>query len=224
MSEPFFVLVRPQLAENIGAVARAMRNFGLARLRLVAPRDGWPNPKAVAAASGAGRLLEDARVFEETAAAAADFTHLYATTVRPRGFTKRVLAPEAAMREAAAVSTIAEMRASGLFRVMQPADRHGDGGDFADYIVVAEELGAGCPSTAWIYANVVLKSWMVGMYPREAQEDIWGKDPDTIVSSILRPTGRSKPVEGGDRLSGRWSYVSGVDHTQWTIIGSVVMR
>ncbi len=102
MSEPFFILVRPQMAENIGAAARAMRNFGLARMRLVAPRDGWPNPKAVASASGAGRLLEDARLFADTAAAAADLTHLYATTARPRGFTKRVLTPEEAMQEAKA--------------------------------------------------------------------------------------------------------------------------
>jgi alkylation response protein AidB-like acyl-CoA dehydrogenase len=130
-------------------------------------------------------------------------------------------APEAERRRVVPAETIAEMRASGLFRVMQPAAYRGDGGDFGDYIVIAEELGAGCPSTAWIYANVVLKSWMVGMYPRQAQDDIWGRDPDTIVSSILRPTGKSRPVEGGDRLSGIWSYVSGVDHTQWTIIGSM---
>ena len=130
-------------------------------------------------------------------------------------------APEAERLRMVQAETIAEMRASGLFSVMQPVAYRGQGGDFADYIVIAEELGAGCPSTAWIYANVVLKSWMVGMYPRQAQDDIWGRDPDTIVSSILRPTGKSKPVEGGDRLSGRWSYVSGVDHTQWTIIGSM---
>ena len=133
----------------------------------------------------------------------------------------RQRAPEAERQRVVPSETIADMRAAGLFRVMQPVGYRGDSGDFADYIVVAEELGAGCPSTAWIYANVVLKSWMVGMYPREAQDDIWGRDPDTIVSSILRPTGKSKPVAGGDRLNGRWSYVSGVDHTQWTIIGSM---
>lgn len=133
----------------------------------------------------------------------------------------RQRAPDAERQRMVPAETIAEMRAAGLFRVMQPAAYRGHGGEFADYIVIAEELGAGCPSTAWIYANVVLKSWMVGMYPREAQDDIWARDPDTIVSSILRPTGRSKPVPGGDRLSGKWSYVSGVDHTQWTIIGSM---
>ncbi len=89
------------MGENIGAAARALWNFGLARMRIVAPRDGWPNPKAVAMASGAGRLLEDARIFEDTAAAVADLQTLYATTARPRELTKRVLTPKAAMREAA---------------------------------------------------------------------------------------------------------------------------
>ncbi len=95
------VLVAPQMGENIGAAARAMWNFGLARMRIVAPRDGWPNPKAVAMASGAGRLLEDARIFDDTASAVADVQTLYATTARPRELTKRVLTPKAAMQEAA---------------------------------------------------------------------------------------------------------------------------
>ena len=98
---PVAILVEPQLGENIGAAARAMWNFGLDRMRIVAPRDGWPNPKAVAMASGAGRLLDEARIFDDTAAATQDLHVLYATTARPRELTKRVLTPEAAMREAA---------------------------------------------------------------------------------------------------------------------------
>jgi tRNA/rRNA methyltransferase len=97
---PAFVLVRPQLGENIGAAARAMWNFGLRGLRLVAPRDGWPNPAAVAMASGAGGLLDEARLFDTTAAAVADCGTVYATTARSREMTKRVLTPEAAMAEA----------------------------------------------------------------------------------------------------------------------------
>ena len=97
---PVFVLVRPQLGENIGAAARAMWNFGLRGLRLVAPRDGWPNPAAVAMASGAGGLLDEARLYATTAEAVADCATVYATTARPREMTKRVLTPEAAMAEA----------------------------------------------------------------------------------------------------------------------------
>ena len=100
--EPAFVLVRPQLAENIGAAARGMWNFGLSRLRLVAPRDGWPSARAVALASGAGRVLEAAGLFESLDAALADMTHVYATTGRARELTRRVIDPETAMAEARA--------------------------------------------------------------------------------------------------------------------------
>ena len=94
--KPIIVLVRPQLAENIGKAARAMLNFGLTELRLVTPRDGWPNPLAGPAASGADVVLAEARVFESTADAVADCSHVYATTVRKRGVTKPVVTPEAA--------------------------------------------------------------------------------------------------------------------------------
>jgi tRNA/rRNA methyltransferase len=96
--QPVIVLVRPQLGENIGKAARAMLNFGLTEMRLVSPRDGWPNPSAGPAASGADVVLAQARVFETVADAVADCAHVYATTVRKRGVTKPVLAPEAAAR------------------------------------------------------------------------------------------------------------------------------
>jgi tRNA/rRNA methyltransferase len=96
---PAIVLVRPQLGENIGKAARAMLNFGLADLRLVAPRDGWPNPAAGPAASGADLVLERARVFGTVADAVADCAHVYATTVRKRGLVVPVISPEQAGRE-----------------------------------------------------------------------------------------------------------------------------
>ena len=102
-SEPAFVLVAPQMGENIGAAARAMWNFGLERLRIVAPRDGWPNPKAVAMASGAGRLLDQAGLFATTAEAVADCHYVFATTARDRDLTKLVMTPERAMAHARAL-------------------------------------------------------------------------------------------------------------------------
>jgi len=93
---PVIVLVRPQLGENIGKAARAMLNFGLVEMRLVSPRDGWPNPSAGPAASGADIVLEKAEVFETVAEAVADCAHVYATTVRKRGVTKPVVTPEVA--------------------------------------------------------------------------------------------------------------------------------
>lgn len=96
--QPAFVLVRPQMGENIGAAARAMWNFGLDRMRIVAPRDGWPNPKAVAMASGAGRLLDEARLSADLPEALEDCSFVFATTARPRELIKPVYSPEAAMR------------------------------------------------------------------------------------------------------------------------------
>lgn len=90
------------MGENIGAAARAMLNFGVDRMRIVDPRDGWPNPAATAMASGAGRVLDAARVYDDVAGALADCTFVYATTARQRDLTKPVLSPEAAMQDAAA--------------------------------------------------------------------------------------------------------------------------
>lgn len=93
---PAIVLVRPQLGENIGQAARAMLNFGLTDLRLVAPRDGWPNPAAGPAASGADQVLADARVFVNVADAVADCGDVLATTVRRRELSLPAVKPEAA--------------------------------------------------------------------------------------------------------------------------------
>ena len=96
---PVIVLVRPQLGENIGKAARAMLNFGLTEMRLVTPRDGWPNPSAGPAAAGADIVLDRAQVFDSLADAVADCANIYATTVRKRGVTKPVVTPEEAARE-----------------------------------------------------------------------------------------------------------------------------
>ena len=102
MSDPAFILIEPQMGENIGAAARGMWNFGLRHMRITSPRDGWPNPKAVAMASGAGSLLDEAMVVGSTAEAVADINYLYATTARPREMTKTVFTPEGAARDMAA--------------------------------------------------------------------------------------------------------------------------
>ncbi len=93
---PAIILVRPQLGANIGACARAMLNFGLTDLRLVAPRDGWPNPDAGPSASGADQVLADAALFETVTDAVADLNLVYATTIRNRALTRPVATPNAA--------------------------------------------------------------------------------------------------------------------------------
>jgi tRNA/rRNA methyltransferase len=96
---PAVILVRPQLAENIGTTARAMLNCGLGDLRLVGPREDWLSPRAIAAASGADGVLRAARVFDDTRAAVADLQRLYATTGRNRFMVKPVVTPRRAAEE-----------------------------------------------------------------------------------------------------------------------------
>jgi tRNA/rRNA methyltransferase len=93
-NKPVIVLVRPQLGQNIGKAARAMLNFGLTEMRLVAPRDGWPNPDAGPAASGADFVLEEAQVFDTVEEAIADCSQVFASTVRRRDLIMPVLRPE----------------------------------------------------------------------------------------------------------------------------------
>ncbi len=96
---PAIILVRPQLGENIGAAARAMLNCGLTDLRIVKPRDGWPNPQAVRAASGADVVIDGARIYERTEDAVAGLARVFATTARPRDMVKTVMTPDAAAEE-----------------------------------------------------------------------------------------------------------------------------
>ncbi len=96
---PAVILVEPQLGENIGTSARAMLNCGLGDLRLVQPRDGWPNDKAISSASGADIVVNGARLFGSIADAMADLRHVYAATARNRHMVKRILTPDTAARE-----------------------------------------------------------------------------------------------------------------------------
>ena len=112
MSTPVVILNEPQLAENIGAVARVMANFGLSELRLVRPRDGWPQERAWASASGADWPLDNAKVFDRLEAAVADLRLVYATTARSRGTQLPVLTPREAAAELHAAD--AQGHATGL--------------------------------------------------------------------------------------------------------------
>lgn len=96
---PLVILIRPQMGENIGAVARAMSNFGLTEIRIVAPRDGWPNQKALEMAAGGKEIIESAKIYENFETATADITITYATTARPRDMIKRVISPSEAVQE-----------------------------------------------------------------------------------------------------------------------------
>ena len=117
---PVVILVEPQLGENIGTAARAMGNFGLTRLRLVKPRDGWPNVHAQRAASGADHVLNAVELFDTVEQAVADCTLLYATTARAHDQAKPVMAPEAAAAE-----TIAHINTGATAGILFGRERYG---------------------------------------------------------------------------------------------------
>ena len=96
--QPSIILVKPQMGENIGSAARAMLNFGLENMRVVAARDGWPSQSAVATASGAGRVLDQARHFSSFRDAVGDCHFVFATTARGRDLTKPIYDPKKAMK------------------------------------------------------------------------------------------------------------------------------
>ena len=96
MNAPAVILVHPQMGENIGAVARAMSNFGLSELRLIAPRDGWPNPKATGTAAAAEHILNDAKIYADFASSLEGIHVAFATTGRPRDMEKKVVTPSEA--------------------------------------------------------------------------------------------------------------------------------
>ncbi|MEM9434044.1 MAG: RNA methyltransferase [Pseudomonadota bacterium] len=102
--QPVMVLVQPQMGENIGFAARAMWNFGLEHMRLVHPRDGWPNTRATTTASGAAPVLDKLSVYGTTAEAVGDLDYVLATTARSRDLTKPVMTPERAMSHARALT------------------------------------------------------------------------------------------------------------------------
>ncbi|NQV82175.1 MAG: RNA methyltransferase [Rhodospirillales bacterium] len=115
LATPTVILVEPQLGENIGMAARAMLNCGLGDLRLVSPRDGWPNEDALAASAGAVQVIEAARVFKTTAEAIADLNFVLATTARHRDMTTRIVTPQQAAGEIHAALSKAGNRAGVLF-------------------------------------------------------------------------------------------------------------
>jgi len=121
--------------------------------------------------------------------------------------------------------TIADLRESGLLRMMQPARFGGAELSAEPVLEVMLELCRGCPSTAWVFVNLVTHSWNIGQFPLQAQEDVWAHDPDAVAATGLAfPCGRAIPVEGGYRLTGRWPFASGVDASSWMLVGAMVQR
>ena len=108
---------------------------------------------------------------------------------------------------------------AGLLSIMRPKRFGGLETDFRTKLEVSRELARGCGSTAWVTSLMNVCAWFVGLWPEQAQIDVWGDDPSNRVAGVLAPTSTATPVDGGFRVSGRWSYASGSAHAQWALVG-----
>jgi alkylation response protein AidB-like acyl-CoA dehydrogenase len=119
-------------------------------------------------------------------------------------------------------SSIDELKAAGLTRLLQPRSFGGQQGTYDTFIRITEELAYGCPSTAWVYSVFTEHMWVLASYPEATQFEVWGNDPTAVASSSLAPRAVAEPVSGGFRLGGKWSFSSGCDHAEWMIVGAFV--
>ena len=119
--------------------------------------------------------------------------------------------------------TIADLHRSGLFRVLQPKRVGGSELPFRTLVELVATISRGDGSTGWVLANLAAHHWLFGMWPKEAQDEVWGRSPDDLIgSALIFPRGRAEKVAGGYKLSGRWPFSSGVDAAAWNLIGGIV--
>ena len=114
------------------------------------------------------------------------------------------------------------LKEAGLYRALQPRRFGGYEFSHEELRQLAFEIGQGCTSTGWCFGLGAANSWIVGMFPGEAQNDVWGRDRDTLVAACIAPTGKAVPVEGGFRLKGRWGFGSNCDNSTWMALGAMV--
>ena len=121
---------------------------------------------------------------------------------------------------AESVKALAE---TGFFRLLQPASYGGLEADPIAFYTAVRLIASACGSTGWVASVLGVHPWQLALFPERAQEDVWGADPGTRMSSSYAPTGRARTVEGGHQLDGRWSFSSGCDHTSWVLLGGIVL-
>lgn len=120
-------------------------------------------------------------------------------------------------------ATVADLVSAGAFRMLQPERFGGLEGDPVQFYAVVREVSAVCGSTGWVLSVLGVHPWHVGLFPVEAQEEVWVGGPDTLICSSYAPIGRLRAVEGGCLLSGRWGFASGCDHAGWALLGGLVV-
>jgi 3-hydroxy-9,10-secoandrosta-1,3,5(10)-triene-9,17-dione monooxygenase len=121
--------------------------------------------------------------------------------------------------------TIADLHKTGLFRVLQPKRVGGSELAFRSLVELVAIIARGDGSTGWVLANLAAHHWLFGMWPKQAQDEVWGGSPDSLIgSALIFPRGRAHKVEGGYRLTGRWPFSSVVDPAAWNLIGGIAQE
>jgi 3-hydroxy-9,10-secoandrosta-1,3,5(10)-triene-9,17-dione monooxygenase len=119
--------------------------------------------------------------------------------------------------------TFREYAAAGLFHILQPARFGGSELDLRTLLEVGTELGRGCASSAWVYVVLASHAWMMSLFPEQAQEDLWGERPSTLISTSVAPRHQEiRRVPGGYQLSGSWGFSSGCDHANWVMVAATL--
>ena len=119
-------------------------------------------------------------------------------------------------------ATVAAMQEAGFFRIMQPARYGGFEMDPEVFFKVQMILAEGCMSTAWVLGVVAIHNWQLALFDDRAQQDVWGEDDSTLISSSYMPVGKVEHVDGGYKLSGHWGFSSGSKHCKWAFLGAMV--
>jgi 3-hydroxy-9,10-secoandrosta-1,3,5(10)-triene-9,17-dione monooxygenase len=119
-------------------------------------------------------------------------------------------------------ANVAELRAAGLFKVLQPRRCGGFEMSLHTHIDTVAEIARGCGSTAWCMGVIHAHSWLVSSFPQEAQAESYGANPDAIVCAVIAPRGKARAVAGGYRLDGFWPFASGCQHADWLLLGTEI--
>ena len=141
----------------------------------------------------------------------------------------RALAPKLRERSEATnalnrvpAETIAELKAAGLFTLLQPKRFGGTERGLVPFLDCVTALAAGCGSAGWVFSVVSIHAFHLGLFGLEAQSDVWGRDSGALLGSSYMPGGKATPAPGGWRLSGHWKFSSGSDNAEWFILGGLV--
>jgi 3-hydroxy-9,10-secoandrosta-1,3,5(10)-triene-9,17-dione monooxygenase len=119
--------------------------------------------------------------------------------------------------------SVKALQATGFFRLLQPRRYGGLEASPVDFYRGVRSIASACGSTGWVSSVLGVHPWQLALFDQRAQEEVWGEDSATLISSSYAPMGRAKPADGGYTFSGRWSFSSGCDHAQWVFLGGLVM-